>query len=250
MHPSCRPNVFPASKPLSHSFSTTTQCLARSSRSALRQTHRNIPEYPHGSSLLYKQSNFGLYGGVKPQFGNKVSERNEIKTRRKWDPNIQTKRLWSVALNKFIQLKVQARVLRTIDKVGGLDEYLLGESPARIRELGMEGWKMRWRLMQTKGVKERLRKRRIELGMNPEGPEWWLSDKELLGGDLEEVGDVTEEHVKPGNETEEPAGSEDFELSDEEIDRLIMGNGEAKENRMEDQMTNPGSNAPSTSRRL
>ena len=43
-----------------------------------------------------------------------------------------------------MQVKVQARVLRTIDKVGGLDEYLLGNKPARIKELGVEGCRYRW----------------------------------------------------------------------------------------------------------
>ncbi len=94
-----------------------------------------------------------------PQFGNKVLERNEIKTRRRWDPNIHDKRLWSVAMDRYLRVKVQARVLRTIDKVGGLDEYLMGESPARIKELGMEGWRMRWRLMKTEWGQQRRRER-------------------------------------------------------------------------------------------
>ncbi|KAL8717770.1 MAG: hypothetical protein Q9225_005017 [Loekoesia sp. 1 TL-2023] len=231
MHPPCRPKFLRADQRVSCSFSTTTQSLARPSRSALRHTHRNIPEYPHGPSLFYKQSNFGLYGGVKPQYGNKVSELNEVKTRRKWEPNIHDKRLWSIALNRYIRVKVQARVLRTIDKVGGLDEYLLGESPARIKELGMEGWRMRWQLMQTESVKERLRKRRAELGVRPEGQEMWLDDRELLGEEKreeeeekDEEAEKEEEWVKDG---EEDDGYEESELSDEEIDRIIKGDEKA-----------------------
>lgn len=70
-----------------------------------------------------------------------------------------------MALNRFVRVKVLARVLRTIDKVGGLDEYLLGEKPARIKELGMGGWALRWRLMRTEAVKERFRLQRIALGL-------------------------------------------------------------------------------------
>lgn len=84
-------------------------------------------------------------------------------------------------MNKYLRVKVQARVLRTIDKGGGLDEYLMGESPARIRELGMEGWKMRWRLMQTDWGRESVKKRRVELGVRPEGVEMMLNDAILLG---------------------------------------------------------------------
>jgi large subunit ribosomal protein L28 len=56
---------------------------------------------------------------------------------------------------RFVRVRVQARVLRTIDKVGGLDEYLLGGKAARLRELGMGGWKLRAMIMRTEKVKER-----------------------------------------------------------------------------------------------
>ncbi|KAL8726845.1 MAG: hypothetical protein Q9166_006461 [cf. Caloplaca sp. 2 TL-2023] len=222
MHPPCRPILHPLTQPLPRSFTTTTHPLARPSRTALAHRHRDTPAYPHGPSLLYKQSNFGLYGNVKPQYGNKVSERNEIKTRRKWEPNIHDKRLWSVALNKYMRVKVQARVLRTIDKVGGLDEYLLGERPARIRELGMEGWKMRWRLLQDRGVKERLMRRRAELGLPPMGPEIFLSDAELLRekevrGD--ELGKESETPYEMDGEGEEGSGGE---VTEEKMDRLLV----------------------------
>lgn len=62
-------------------------------------------------------------------------------------------------------MRVTTRVLKTIDKVGGLDEYLLGEKSARIKELGMNGWLLRWRIMQTPGVKKRFRRERRALGL-------------------------------------------------------------------------------------
>ncbi|RUP49148.1 hypothetical protein BC936DRAFT_143188, partial [Jimgerdemannia flammicorona] len=47
------------------------------------------------------------------------------KTRRRWLPNVQNKRLYSETFNKFFGLKVTTAVLRTMDKKGGLDRYLL-----------------------------------------------------------------------------------------------------------------------------
>lgn len=64
-----------------------------------------------------------------------------------------------------MQIKVQARVLRTIDKCGGLDEYLLGEKPQRIKELGVQGWRLRWLVLRTGKVRRRVRAEREALGL-------------------------------------------------------------------------------------
>ncbi|PSN61174.1 hypothetical protein BS50DRAFT_578577 [Corynespora cassiicola Philippines] len=124
-----------------------------------------IPEYPYGEAQLFKQSNRGLYGGQTIQFGNNVSPETETKTRRSWKPNILNKSLYSVSLKKRIQLRVTAKVLKTIDQEGGLDEYLLREGEARIKELGPLGWQLRWLLLQKPSVIERMRARALELGI-------------------------------------------------------------------------------------
>ncbi|CAK7220222.1 hypothetical protein SCUCBS95973_004086 [Sporothrix curviconia] len=133
----------------------------------------DIPPYPLGPRRLFKQSNKGLYGNARIQFGNTVSRQTAIinpqKNRRKWWPNIQEKRLHSESLGVAIRTRVNSRVLRTIDKVGGLDEYLLGSKPARIAELGPWGWRLRWRIMQTPAVQERFRAERVVLGLPAEG---------------------------------------------------------------------------------
>lgn len=126
-----------------------------------------IPEYPYGPRQFYKQSNIGLYGSARIRFGNNVSEENEIKTRRKWRPNVHQKRLWSESLGVFVCTRVTTRVLRTIDKVGGLDEYLLGRKPQRVKDLGPWGWRLRWRIMQTPAVRERFAREREALGLPP-----------------------------------------------------------------------------------
>ncbi|KAH6682724.1 ribosomal L28 family-domain-containing protein [Halenospora varia] len=148
-------------------FSQSCSLLAKSTKQRLAHEHAHIPPYPYGASTIYKQSNFGLYGLQKIRFGNIVSKKNEIKTRRHWRPNVHFKRLWSESLERMIRLRITTKVLRTVDKVGGLDEYLLGGKARRVRELGMGGWKLRWRVMQTERVKERFRKERIALGLVP-----------------------------------------------------------------------------------
>ena len=132
------------------------------------------------------------------RFGNMISSKNEIKNRRTWRPNIHWKRLWSESLNRFVRTKVHTRVLRTIDKVGGLDEYLLGDSPTRIKELGMEGWRLRWRIMRTEKVKERFKRERVALGLPEDG---WKGD--LVGA------------------SGETAREEDLMRQEKEIDRQL-----------------------------
>lgn len=55
--------------------------------------------------------------GKRPVFGNKVSHANN-KTRRSWKPNLQWKRIWVPSEERFIRMRVSARGLRTIQKVG------------------------------------------------------------------------------------------------------------------------------------
>jgi large subunit ribosomal protein L28 len=187
-------------------FSSSARCPALSSDKALARTHANLPAYPHGPSPWYKQSNFGLYGLARIRTGNTVSERTETKNRRKWHPNVRTKRLWSDALGRFVRVRVLARVLRTIDKLGGLDEYLLGEKTRRVRELGMAGWRLRWRLMRTDKVRERFRAQRLALGLAEEQGRAALA---MADGRL-----MTEEEMK----TEERAIDAELERDDKRVE--------------------------------
>ena len=102
----------------------------RPSLSLLKNTSR--------SALNYKRSQSGLYDGRSIQSGNNVGETFNNKTRRRWLPNVHSKRVWSEALGRALALKVTAGALRTIDKVGGLDNYLFRMRPERLGEKGME----------------------------------------------------------------------------------------------------------------
>jgi large subunit ribosomal protein L28 len=55
--------------------------------------------------------------GKKPIVGNKVSHSN-IKTKRRFLPNLQTKRFYFVEEDRWITLKVSSEALRTINKNG------------------------------------------------------------------------------------------------------------------------------------
>ncbi|EDO17366.1 hypothetical protein Kpol_1060p22 [Vanderwaltozyma polyspora DSM 70294] len=107
----------------------------------------DVPDYKYGESKIFKQSNTGLYGGSFIQHGNTISE-SKHKTRRTWLPNIVKKALWSETLNKKVSLKMTTKVLRTISKEGGLDNYLIKEKSARIKELGPTGWKLRYAVLK------------------------------------------------------------------------------------------------------
>ena len=55
--------------------------------------------------------------GKKAMTGNNVSFSNK-KTKRKFNPNLQTKKFFVPELGEWITLKVSTSALRTIDKLG------------------------------------------------------------------------------------------------------------------------------------
>ncbi|MFK7944346.1 MAG: 50S ribosomal protein L28 [Paracoccaceae bacterium] len=56
--------------------------------------------------------------------GNRVSHSN-IKTRRRYLPNLQNVTLLSESLSRSFKFRVAASTLRTVDHRGGLDAYLM-----------------------------------------------------------------------------------------------------------------------------
>lgn len=146
-----------------------------------------LPPYPHGPARWYKQSRLGLYGGQRIQFGNNVGEKIEVKSRRSWHPSILTRRLFSKSLDRPVQVRVSARVLRTIDKLGGLDEYLLGEKEGRIKALGESGWWLRWAIMQTQAVKARFAEERARLGLPAQEENLGVATTEVVIEDASEA---------------------------------------------------------------
>ncbi|KAG8924359.1 39S ribosomal protein L24, mitochondrial [Tulasnella sp. 418] len=97
-------------------------------------------------SQAFKRAQTGLFGGAMKQYGNNVPH-SKTKTRRTWLPNIQPKKLYSETLQRHIQTKITARTLKTVDKYGGLDAYLLN---TKIKNLGDEGLRLRELVLNRK----------------------------------------------------------------------------------------------------
>ncbi|MBJ7263940.1 MAG: 50S ribosomal protein L28 [Burkholderiaceae bacterium] len=55
--------------------------------------------------------------GKGPMVGNNVSHANN-KTKRRFLPNLQSRRFWVESENRWIRLRVSTQALRTIDKNG------------------------------------------------------------------------------------------------------------------------------------
>jgi large subunit ribosomal protein L28 len=69
--------------------------------------------------------------GKKPMSGNNVSHANN-KTRRRFLPNLHTKRIWVESEKRYVKLRVSRKGLRVIDKQG-IDKVL-----ARLRGKGVK----------------------------------------------------------------------------------------------------------------
>ena len=65
--------------------------------------------------------------------GNNVSHAHN-KSRRRFLPNLQDASLLSDALGQPVRLRLSTRALRTIEKNGGLDAYLLKTSNTKLTE--------------------------------------------------------------------------------------------------------------------
>ncbi len=66
--------------------------------------------------------------GKKPMSGNNVSHANN-KTKRRFLPNLQNRRFWVEAENRWVRLRVSNAGLRIIDKLG--IEAVLADMRAR-----------------------------------------------------------------------------------------------------------------------
>ena len=71
--------------------------------------------------------------GKAVQAGNNVSHANN-KTRRRFLPNLQETSVLSDALGQIVRLRVASRAIKTIEKNGGIDAYLLSVSNSRLPE--------------------------------------------------------------------------------------------------------------------
>lgn len=69
--------------------------------------------------------------GTGPMVGHKVSHSN-IKTKRRYEPNLVNVTLASDSLKRDFRLRITAAALRSVDHRGGLDAYLLAAGDEQL----------------------------------------------------------------------------------------------------------------------
>jgi len=82
--------------------------------------------------------------------GNNVSHAHN-KTRRRFLPNLQYASLMSEALGEMVRLRLTTSAIRTIDRNGGLDAYLLSTA---VDKLPDEARRLRRRIEKAKARAE------------------------------------------------------------------------------------------------
>ncbi len=66
----------------------------------------------------------GLYHGRDVKFGHTISFSHH-KSKKKWLPNVQNKKVWSESLNDWVKFKLTTATLKGIDQDAGIDNYLM-----------------------------------------------------------------------------------------------------------------------------
>jgi large subunit ribosomal protein L28 len=74
--------------------------------------------------------------GTDTLFGHNVSHANN-RTNRRFVPNLQKVTLYSEALRRAIRLRITTRALRSVQKNGGLDAFLLSRNDAKLPTEGL-----------------------------------------------------------------------------------------------------------------
>jgi len=87
---------------------------------------------------VMKRAYRGLYHGKHIRFGNLHSGKSGKKSRRTWKPNVTTRTFESETLRRRVRLNVTMKALRTIDKYGGFDQYILGVDEQYIPGIGLK----------------------------------------------------------------------------------------------------------------
>ncbi|MEZ0092317.1 50S ribosomal protein L28 [Streptacidiphilus sp. EB129] len=68
--------------------------------------------------------------GRKPGFGNAISHSHR-RTKRRFDPNIQTKRYWLPSEGRSVRLTLSTKGIKTVDRLG------IEKAVARLRAQGV-----------------------------------------------------------------------------------------------------------------
>ena len=104
---------------------------------------------PSSSGKIKIMARRCAFTGKGVQSGNNVSHAHN-KTRRRFLPNMQKTSLLSDTLGQMIQVRLSVAAIRTIEKRGGLDAFLLGAPEA---ELGREARTLKRRIRKAAAKK-------------------------------------------------------------------------------------------------
>ena len=55
--------------------------------------------------------------GRRPGFGNSISHSHR-RTRRRWEPNLQTHRYWLPSQDRYVRLRLSTKAIKTVDREG------------------------------------------------------------------------------------------------------------------------------------
>jgi len=97
------------------------------------------------------RSRRGLYDGKDVRAGNNVSFSMKS-TKRTFKPNVFKKRVYSEILDEMILFHITTSALRSIDKAGGLDNYLLASR--HVTE--GEGYEVKKRILKVMKAKKKM----------------------------------------------------------------------------------------------
>tara|TARA_B100000579_G_C22483139_1_gene688914 strand:- start:396 stop:698 length:303 start_codon:yes stop_codon:yes gene_type:complete len=85
--------------------------------------------------------------------GNNVSHANN-KTKRRFIPNLQNVSLYSDKLDKKIKFRVATSTLRTVEKKGGIDNYLVSSKNENLSVTARKYKKNIAKLLDNKAIKK------------------------------------------------------------------------------------------------
>ena len=83
--------------------------------------------------------------GKRSMTGNNVSHANN-RTKRKFLPNLQNVKFYSKNLDKYFTLKISVRAMKSVEKNGGFDSFLLNTNN---RNLAPEALKIKRSIVKT-----------------------------------------------------------------------------------------------------
>lgn len=120
---------------------------------------------PHVGTVRHRSSRSkrGLYDGKDIRSGNNVSFSMKS-TKRKFKPNVFTKKVYSEILDEMIKFHLTTSTLRSIDNAGGLDNYLLTSKHVTSGE----GLVVKKRVVSRLKLNEKVQRWKLEDGQKAE----------------------------------------------------------------------------------